>query len=538
MRSTVKPTADDALKFLTAAAERKLLVFVQQAWPVVVPGDPFQDNWHLGAICDHLDAVRRRQIRNLLITEPPRHAKSTITAVMFPVWCWLQDATERFLTASYSLGLATRDAVAARQLIESPWYQTRWGNRVQIAPDQNRQDHYANTQKGYRLVTSVGGSTTGQGGDILILDDPHNIGEAESDAQRDAAVNWHNVVWSTRGNNPARDCRIVICQRAHYKDVAGDILRSGGYEHLDLPMEYEPTRVILPSKIGWKDPRKQDGELLWPARFSAENVAEHKRTLGSYAYSAQYQQKPSPASGGLFKRGDFRYYDPIKKDEMVGMADDLCWSWDCAFKDATDSSFVVGQLWVRVGANYCLIHQTRRRMTFSGTLAAIAGTRSLFPAKIRATLIEDKANGPAILDTLKVKISGLIPVEPQGGKEVRAQRITPLIEAHNVHLPEGEPWVDEFVEEFARFPKGEHDDQVDSCSQALTWLAARAERPCGAVVTVVAKSHTGPTDGQPMGLHDWMNVHPHERPEEVTREADIRLGASRAARWRKAWENR
>jgi predicted phage terminase large subunit-like protein len=211
--------------------------------------------------------------------------------------------------------------------------------------------------------------------------------------------------------------------------------------------------------------------------------------LKSMAYSAQYQQDPAPSEGGMFKREDFRTYNPEKKAEIVKHADDLKWSWDCAFKETTDGSYVVGQLWARLGADYFLVHQIRRRMTFSATVQAIRGTQMLYPNVIIGHLVEDKANGPAVIDTLKHDVPGVIAIEPEGGKEVRASRITALIEAHNVYLPDGEAWVGDYIEEFARFPVGEHDDQVDATSQALTKMAKTGRG--GFVITSFSKTWDG-----------------------------------------------
>jgi hypothetical protein len=222
----------DAL--LAAAAYDSLRLFVEAAWPIVVPAELFQANWHLDAICDHLEAVASLQIKNLLINVPPRFGKSTIVSVMFPAWLWARNPTLRWLFSSYAQALSTRDALATRRLIESPWYQSQWGSVYRITTDQNEKTRFENDKRGYRLATSVGGANTGEGGDLIVCDDPHNVREAESDTVRTGVVNWWNEVMSTRGNNPATTRRIVIMQRVHEDDVAGNILAQGGYEHLNL----------------------------------------------------------------------------------------------------------------------------------------------------------------------------------------------------------------------------------------------------------------------------------------------------------------
>ena len=475
------------------AALASFRFFVEEAWPVVVPAEPFQPNWHIDAICAHLEAVAKLEIRRLLINIPPRFGKSTIVSVMFPAWLWLQDPTLRLLYSSYAQSLSTRDSVATRQLIESPWYQARWGSLFQIAPDQNEKTRFENNRKGYRLATSVGGANTGEGGDVIVADDPHNVKETESDVVRTTVVRWWNEVMSTRGNNPATARRIVVMQRVHEKDLAGDILEKGGYVHLNLPMEYE-AKFAKASPIGWVDPRRTEGELLWPERYGPEQVAEQKKMMGAYAYAAQFQQRPAPLEGGMFKRSWWRFYkpEPAIVEGLVQKARLSCWSWDIAFKDSDTSDFVCGTAWVVVGADFYLLPlRVHDRNGFSATREAVKSMSRRWP-KIAAKLVEDTANGPAIIDELKHTVGGLIPVKPEGGKVARAQRIQPYVEAGNVYLPDPSscPWIEDFIQEFNVFQNGAHDDYVDSTSQAINWLLGKMHSSSGFVVWVHTKTWT------------------------------------------------
>jgi predicted phage terminase large subunit-like protein len=481
------PNAEQAAAIAALVSFR---FFVEEAWPVVVPAEPFKPNWHIDAICDHLQAVARLQIRDLLINIPPRFGKSTIASVMFPAWLWLQDPRLRLLYSSYAQSLSTRDSVAMRQLIESPWYQARWGAVFQIASDQNEKTRFENNHKGYRLATSVGGANTGEGGDVIVADDPHNVQEVESEVTRKAAVRWWNEVMSTRGNNPATTRRIVIMQRVHEQDLAGDILEKGGYVHLNLPMEYEP-KFATASPIGWADPRKVENQLLWPERYGPEWVAEQKKRMGSYAYAAQFQQRPAPLDGGMFKRSWWKFYRTDPALLLEGGTDDRCWSWDMAFKGQDDSDFVVGQAWARKGADLYLLHQIRGRLTYTATKAAVKAGATKFP-RIHYKLVEDKANGSAVIDDLKSAVGGLVPVKPEGGKEARAAVVQPYAEAGNIYLPDPSiaPWVEDYIAEFQNFPKGGHDDQVDATSQAIVWLRSRINNKSGFYVSSFTKCWT------------------------------------------------
>jgi predicted phage terminase large subunit-like protein len=263
---------------------------------------------------------------------------------------------------------------------------------------------------------------------------------------------------------------VIILQRSRMDDLAGHVLEQGGWECLSLPTEYEEDQ--RKTGIGWRDPRREAGELVWPESFGVAAVSEAKRTLGSFAFSAQHQQRPVPASGGIWKKNWFRFYrrvdGPVKFDMTVS-------SWDCTFKDFRASDYVAGQLWGRLGADFYLLDQIHAKLDFPRTLAAIRCLNQRAGRVVNATLVEDKANGPAVIDMLRREISGLKPVTPEGGKESRAAAVAPLIEAGNVYLPlaEEDPWIEETLLEFSLFPAAKNDDRLDAASQALLYLQKR-----------------------------------------------------------------
>jgi predicted phage terminase large subunit-like protein len=298
----------------------------------------------------------------------------------------------------------------------------------------------------------------------VVVDDPHHVGEAESDTIRQGVLDWWDQVMSTRLNDPRNGAMIIVMQRVHENDLAGHVLQQGDYEELKLPAEYEGSQQV--TSIGWRDPRTETGELLWPERFGREEINGLKRSLGSYGTASQLQQRPSPAEGGILKRHWWKFYRdaPPKFSEVIQ-------SWDCSFKDSSTSDFVVGQVWGRNGADKYLLDQVRDRMDCPATMQAVKRLSEKWP-QAHAKLIEDKANGPAVVAMLKHEIASLIAVNPEGGKEVRAHAVSPQIEAGNVYLPDPAiaPWVKDFIEECAAFPNGAYDDQVDAMSQALVRL--------------------------------------------------------------------
>jgi predicted phage terminase large subunit-like protein len=466
------------------AARRHLRDFVWQAWAVIEPSTPFVPGWHIDAIIEHLEAITNGQIRNLLLNVPPRHMKSLLVSVFWPAWEWIRWPERRWLYSSYGAQLSIRDSIKCRRLIESPWYRQRWGDRFALTSDQNTKGRFDNNRSGYRLATSVGGAATGEGGDRIVCDDPHNVQEAESDAIRKATLDWWDVVISTRVNDPKTAAKVVVMQRCHQQDLSGHLLEQGGWEHLCLPAEYEGP--IRPTSIGWSDPRQEHSELLWPERFGPPEIESLKVSLGSYAAAGQLQQRPSPAGGGILKRHWFRFWQPPEANlppvivrlpdgtqqsiilARLGRIDEVIQSWDCAFKDLATSDYVVGQVWGRVGAAYLLLDQVRGRLDYPSTVKAVVELSRKWPMCI-AKLIEDKANGSAVIQMLSGSIPGLLPVNPEGGKVARAAAASPLIEAGNVYLPHPHyaPWVNDFIEECAAFPNGAHDDQVDAMTQAL-----------------------------------------------------------------------
>lgn len=453
-----------------AAAEDSLREFVRQAWHVVEPATPYVHGWHLDAICDHLEAVSNHEIRNLLINIPPRHMKSLAVSVFWMAWMWIRNPAFRWLFASYAQSLSTRDSLKCRRLISSPWYQGNWRDRFQFAEDQNLKMRFDNTKTGYRLATSIGGLATGEGGDAVVLDDPHNVLESHSEAKRESVLTWWDETMSTRLNDPATGVKVIVMQRVHERDLSGHVLEQGGYEHLCLPARYEPRTHV--TSIGWEDPRTEPGELLWPDRFSEEAISELERRLGSYAAAGQLQQRPAPSEGGMIKTHWWQFYSapPLAFDQVVQ-------SWDMTFKDTKSSDFVVGQVWGRVGADCYLLDQTRARLDFPSTLRAFEALCAAWP-DASALYVEDAANGPAVIAMLRRKIAGIIAVTPEGGKVARAAAVSPIIEAGNVYLPDPSiaPWVDAYIHEFASFPNGANDDQVDATTQALKKLAGRANR--------------------------------------------------------------
>ena len=455
-----------------ASLESDFGAFVRAAWHVIRPGQELKWSWHYDLISEYLTLVYERRCRRLIINVPPRTLKSVQITVMFPVWVWTKQPAHNFACSSYSGELSTEHSVMRRSIIESDWYKALWGDRIWLADDQNQKTKYKNNHGAQMIATSVGGTATGLGGDTLILDDGMSPKQASSEAERKTACDWFDNTWRSRLNDPATGAHIIVEQRTSQKDVSGHLLSAEKAEwtHLSLPLEAtKAERWEFP--ISGRVVERESGEILQPDRFPPEVVASAKKR--SRVFGAQYQQDPAPDGGIIFQRRWWKYYTtrPAKFDSMNQ-------SWDMSFKKTSDSDHVVGQVWGRRGGEHFLIDQVRERMSFTEAKKAVVMMKARYP-KTERILIEDKANGPAIIDALQSTISGIVAIQANDSKLSRAEAASADVESGNCYLPGPEEtppqWVADYIEEHAKFdgqPGGE-DDQVDATSHYLNWSRTR-----------------------------------------------------------------
>jgi predicted phage terminase large subunit-like protein len=448
--------------------------FTREAWSSIRPGEAFGSSWHIDAICDHLEAAQRREIKRLRINIPPRHMKTLTTSVFFPAWTWTHSAAESFLFAHYSQNLAEDAALDCRDLLQSEWYRARWGGRVALSQSQATKLNFRLRAGARRDTTSVGGTATGKGAGILVIDDPLNVADSFSRAVRDATNRYVRQTLMTRLNDPKTGVIVLMMQRVHEDDPCGHLRRleeeMGGdaWEDLVLPAEYDPRRTCYIRATGWRDPRTVEGELLWPQRFDADAISRLKIQLGEYGTAGQLQQHPVPVAGGLFKRAWFRFF------ESLPTAFDYEWQyWDLSFKGSTEEagrSKVVGLHFGAIGGDVYILDEARGGWDFVETQREMLAFRARHP-RTMAVLVEDKANGPAILSTLSALIPGLVADPVEGDKAARAYAVSPLVQAGHVYLPReaDAPWVTDFLEEICLFDRGPHDDRVDAMGGGLRY---------------------------------------------------------------------
>ncbi|MGE3843027.1 MAG: phage terminase large subunit [Vicinamibacterales bacterium] len=465
---------------LAREAKRSLRAFTEIAWPILEPGQPFVSNWHIDLVSEHLEAVTAGEINRLVINMPPRTGKSLLVSTLWPVWEWLHRPSHRWLFVSFSDALAKFHALNRRRVLLSPWYRRHWGDLVQLTRDQATKNEMHNTRRGSFSALSMGSSPIGKGGNRLVLDDPHTLEQVESDVQRVQTHMRFQETLTTRLNDKKRDAIVVVMQRLHEADLSA-VCRDHGYEMLVLEA-LAPDRRRIAFPISGHVLEREEGRALWPAREDEAQLAEIKRTIGSYAFEGQYQQRPVPRAGALFPRDGWAWYDTLPEGGSYVQ------SWDLAFKDGPTSDFVVGLVAYVVGAKVFLVDRFKRKASFSDTQRAMLAMCGKHPST-REVLVEEAANGAAIVDSLKAEIPGLIPVRPEGGKHARAAAAQSRVEAGQVllpkpSLPDGTPWPDrlwvqDFIDTCAAFPKGAHDDDVDALSQLLVRCAARGPEPAG-----------------------------------------------------------
>lgn len=478
------------------------------AWSAIIePGTPYVHGYHLDAMYEHLEAVTTGEIKRLIINIPPRHMKSLGVCVAWPTWAWISNPQYKWLFTSYGFHLVTRDAIKSRQIIRSLWYQDRWGDKYQISEDQDTQDRYNTDKGGFRISASVSGKGTGDGGDFIIADDPHNTAEAESEVIRLKTVQWWREVMSTRLNDLKTGRRVIIMQRQHMADLAGAMLEetdgvTSEYEHLCLPLEFEPSRLVPhmavepklddegepieteeelppnpnyvpPTCLGFVDWREEEGELLWPEKNGPNEVRSLKRDMGTYAIAGQLQQRPAPRGGGMFQREWFEIVKDYPREASIVRYWDVAASKPRAGDAKPD--WTVGLKMARTKEGVTYIVDVRRMQATSLTVER-AARQCAYLDGLHCRIFREQEPGAAGKDIISYwsrhVLQGFpfLGHRPTGPKEERAGPLSAQAENGNVKLVLG-PWNETFLAEVEVFPVGEYDDQVDAASGAYVHLA-------------------------------------------------------------------
>lgn len=446
---------------LEALLRSDFRAFVHKVFNTLAPGQTYVRSWHVEAIAWRLERLRRGEIRRLIINMPPRSLKSIVASVAFPAYILGRAPSRRIICVSYSGDLAKKHSNDFRAVLESDWYRSAFPE-TRIGPYKNSETELELTARGFRLATSVGGTLTGRGGDVIIIDDPLKPDDAMSEAKRSAANQWLTNTLLSRLDDKRTGAIVIVMQRVHMDDMTGFVLgQSDDWDVLSLPAVALGDEFIpISAKRTY---HRKAGEVLSPEREPVEVLEGLKRQLGSDAFSAQYQQMPVPPGGAMIKRQwVLRYSElPPESERLLTLQ-----SWDTASKGGPNNDWSVCTTWILTRKRqWYLVDVWRQRVDYPALKAAVPKLADKWRA--RRVLIEDTGSGTALVQELQTQVSGIIGVKPEADKVSRMAVASAKIEAGQVRFPQYAPWLVDLEAELFAFPVGRHDDQCDSISQAL-----------------------------------------------------------------------
>jgi len=458
-----RPAGFDNSALLGAALRCDFVSFVRKTFETVSPGVAYSHSWHIEAMAWHLNEVGSGRLKRLIITMPPRNLKSIITSVTLPAYLLGHDPTRRIIAVSYSNDLAKKHSTDFRTVLRAEWYRDTFPATV-IDRKKDTEAEIRTTERGFRYATSVGGTLTGRGGDLIIIDDPIKPKDAFSPSKRQFVNDWYSNTLVSRLDDKRTGAIVIVMQRLHVDDLVGHQLAAqpGGWCHLDLPAIAEHEQRIRISDRSYKT-RRPD-EVLHPEREPREVLDDLKAALGANVFSAQYQQTPVPDGGAMIQKEWIKRYTALPPRNSGFVVQ----SWDTAQKPGHDNDYSVGTTWLVCGDIVYLIDVVRGRFNYPMLKHEAARQRAMH--KPMAILIEDVGTGTALAQELQRDGCPVIPIRPDMEKGARMAVRSISIQAGQFYLPESAPWLGDFETELFSFPNGRHDDQVDTVSQLLTWL--------------------------------------------------------------------
>jgi predicted phage terminase large subunit-like protein len=444
-----------------AALAENLMAFTAFAFDVVRPSIPFKSNWHIEAITEKLSQVASGKVRRLIITLPPRTLKSLCASVALPAWFLGHNPSERVVVVSYSEVLARSHANDFRLLVHDPIYQATFP-AMRLARDTDRE--IMTTQRGKRIATSIDGTLTGLGGNLIIIDDPLKLGDAMSEAVRSRVIEWYRSTLLSRADDKTVARIVLVMQRVHQDDLAGYLQEQGGFEVLNLPAIAQRNETYFLGDGRTYD--RQKGELLHPEHEPAHVLAELKREMGPIAFSAQYQQSPIPPGGTIIKRKWLVPYDNVDRQP----ADRIVLSWDIALSEAETGDYSACVVLLVRGEVFYILEVVRGRFPFDALKRKVMEVKQRYGSS--TLLIEDSPISRGLIQSLREKSINVTPYKPETDKRARVIAQSDLFAGGSVRFPQRAGWLEEFTAELLAFP-GRHDDQVDALVQALAWSRSR-----------------------------------------------------------------
>jgi predicted phage terminase large subunit-like protein len=468
---------------------RDLAAFIMRSFLELNPATKFLYPPYLEILCDRLEKCRRGKIKRLIINLPPRTLKSHCVSIAFVAWVLGHDPAAQIIATSYGQELADKFARDCKSLMTAGFYEAVF--RTRLSPQKQATAEFETIGGGCRLSTSVRGVLTGRGADIIIVDDPLKPDEAVSDVARAAVNDWYDNTLYSRLNDKNTGVIIIVAQRLHEDDLVGHVLRQESWEVLSFPAIAERDEdLTIETPYGRYRYRRKIGEALHPAREPLEALERMRQTIGPYNFSGQYQQSPAPLGGGMIQQAWFNRYDrPLEKFDRIIQ------SWDTASVASELNSFSVCTTWGELGKELYLLHVVRKRLNYAELKRAVREQAHLHNANI--VLIEYRASGiPLFQELAAERLRGITKYEPEGDKIMRMHAQVGFIESGAVYLPEQAHWLADYLHELVTFPRGTHDDQVDSTSQALDWVRQHRRNDGTACVKYFQRLFGLPLDGE------------------------------------------
>ena len=452
-------------RLIQAILRNSFNCFVAKSFSTISPNSIYLHNWHLDMIAYKLAQVEKGEITRLIINMPPRYLKSISVNAAWPAWLMGQDPTKRIMVASYSQALSNKHSQDCRLVLNSKWYKDLfpW---TRIAKGENQKSKFVTTKRGFRFSTSTGGTATGEGGDILIIDDPQNPTKINSKKYREKTIEWFEQTFISRLNNKKTGAIVIVMQRLHDEDLCGYLLKNKPkqWELLKIPASYDKETIYK----GYYNLVVETGAVLHEEREDLQALNKLKLELGEYNFAAQYNQDPVPNTGSMIKKAWLQYFSPQDKCSFS----QIIQSWDTAIKAKDEHDYTVG---ITLGVNdygYYILDLYRAKLEFPELIIAVKDSISKW--KPQSILVEDKSSGQSLIQTLKNEIkTPIIAIKPKFDKITRFASHTPLFETGKIFINENAKWRIEFEKELLSFPKSSNDDQIDALSQALNYLKQR-----------------------------------------------------------------
>jgi predicted phage terminase large subunit-like protein len=449
-------------ELLGAILRNSFPCFIHKVFQTINPSSLYEHNWHIDLICDYLNEVERGNIKRLIINIPPRSLKSICVTVAWPAWLLGCNSKIRVIAASYAQNISIKHSLDCRFTVESDWYKLIFPE-TRISKKENRKSKFITTNFGMRFATSVGGSITGEGADILILDDPHNPNQINSERIRKKTLEWYEQTFVSRLNNKSKGAIVIVMQRLHSDDLCGYLEKNhkNSWEILKIPVQANSDHHYVISDKLYK---MKEGETLHSDRDKKENLEKLYSEIGKENFFAQYMQDPVDNSVSILSFKDISYYDTIPFQ-----IDYILQSWDTAIKTTEKSDYSVCTVWYIVGTRYYLVDFLKEKFAYPDLKRKIIDFLKLYNTKYLC--IEDKSSGQSIIQDLRNEgFSNIIPIKPKGDKITRFASIVPYFQSGRILLPSQANYLKILLNEITKFPNTDHDDAVDSISQAINYL--------------------------------------------------------------------